>query len=223
MRNAAFPCLVLCIAGLVATASAGSPPPRGDRESYAAQWQALGLEPVARRSLDLLYLRPGAASRLHALQFAPVQVEMREDWQRANRSLERARLRPDETQRLKDEVAAIVADELNKEFAGASVATGAAAPVLQARVVDLYLNAPEMQSAVASRTYTESFGDMAFVAELREGAAGPLLLGSWDHRPARDFVAPRLTTRVDNAIEVRAAAHGWARLLHREFERLGGG
>jgi hypothetical protein len=26
---------------------------------------------------------------------------------------------------------------------------------------------------------------------------------------------------VENAIEVRAAAHGWAKLLRREFDRLG--
>jgi len=60
----------------------------------------------------------------------------------------------------------------------------------------------------------------SLVLELRDGAGGPLLLGSWDHRPAREFVTARWTTRVDNEIEIRAAARGWARLLRREMDRL---
>jgi hypothetical protein len=173
---------------------------------------------VDTRSFDLLYVRPEASVALHSLQFAPVEVEMREDWQRANRALERARLRPDETQKLKDEVGRIVADELHQAFEGAPVAGGT--PVLQARVLDLYLNAPDMQTAVASKTYTRSYGDMVLVAEVRDGPGGRLVLGAWDHRPAREFASARLTTRVDNAIELRAAAHGWAKLLRREFDRL---
>jgi hypothetical protein len=210
--------LLLCLALAAGAAGASDAPPPADREHFAADWSAQGLQPVATRSFDLLYARPGAAAALQAVQLAPVQVEMREDWQRANRSLERARLRPAETQRLKDEVARIVADELGDAFGNAA---GAGTPVLEARVVDLYLNAPEMQAAVASKTYTQAFGDMVFVAELRDGPGGRLLLASWDHRPAREFATPRQTTRVENAIEVRAAAHGWAKLLRREFDRLG--
>lgn len=215
--------LLLCLAIATGAAPAADVPrpARGDRAAFAADWQAQGLQAVDVKGLDLLYLRPGAAGSAGPLQVAPVEVELRENWQRANRSLERARLRPAEVQELKDQVAAIVADELRQAFgAPPAGAIGASTPVLQVRVLDLYLNAPEMQAAVASKTYTNSFGDMVLVAELRAGPGGPLMLATWNHQPAREFVAPRLTTRVENSIEVRAAAHAWARLLRREFEKL---
>jgi hypothetical protein len=207
--------------GLVA-AHASPAPTAGDRRSFSAAWQSQGLQPVAKSKLDLLYVRPGLAAGAAPIEFAPVQVSMRPGWQEANRSLERARLCPSEEQGLKDAVGRIVEDELHKAFSDA-LAPGGTQPVLHAQVLDLYLNAPEMQAAVHSKTYTKSFGDMVLVAELRDGAGGPLLLGSWDHRPAREWATARLTTRVENAIEIRAAAHGWATRLRQEFDRLHAG
>ena len=124
---------------------------------------------------------------------------------------------------MKDEVAAIVEDELRSELAQVRGIGGAGAPVLEARVLDLYLNAPDLQTATATRVYTRSFGDMVLVAELRDQRGGRLLLGSWDHRPAREHPMLRQATRVDTAIEVRAAAHAWARKLRLELERLHAG
>ena len=229
MKRAAV--LLPMLLGLSAAAFALSPPPRASRDAAAAAWQAQGLERRPSRALDLLYVRPGLRGPGAAVQVAPVQVELRADWQRASRELEHIRPRPAEVQKLKDEVATIVADELQRELAGVSGPDApdkrgggdAGAPVLEARVLDLYLNAPELQTAVATRTYTRSFGDMVLVAELREGRGGRLLLGSWKHRPAREFPVLRETTRVENAIEVRAAAHAWARQLRREFDRLAAG
>ena len=217
-------CCALLIAGLVLAGTAtADAPPSGGRAAFAADWQAQGLRPE-KSDLDLLDLRPGGAgASVSEVQLAPVQVEMRDNWQSANRALERASLRQPEVQALKDQVAEIVADELRQAFAQAPVRSAAAAPVLQAKVLDLYLNAPEMQTAVHTRTYTQSYGDMVLVAELRDGSGGPLLLGSWDHRPAREFSTPRLTTRVENAIEVRAVARAWARRLRGEFDRLAAG
>jgi hypothetical protein len=215
----------VCLGLALATVALAAPaPPRGDRAFFAQAWQAQGLQP-ARSNLDLLYLRPATTNAAIAapVQVAPVvQVEMRDNWQSANRALERARLRPAEVQGLKDMVGNIVGDELRQAFEGAQ-SRGAGQPLLQAKVLDLYLNAPEMQAPVASKTYTKSYGDMVLVAELRDGAGGPLLLGSWDHRPAREFATARYTTRVDNAIELRAAAHSWARRLRGEYDRLAAG
>jgi hypothetical protein len=211
-------CLLLCT--LVAAAS---PSPRETRAQAAARWQSQGLQPLRTRGLDLLYVRPGLRLSTVAVKVAPVAVEMREDWQRASPELAHARVRPREVQRLKDEVALIVADELHRELAGVRAGADAGAPVLEARVQDLYLNAPDLMLAPATRHYVRSFGDMVLVAELREGRGGPLLLGTWDHRPARDFPTLRLATRVENAIEVRAAARAWARQLRRELDRLAGG
>jgi hypothetical protein len=216
--------ILFCLAlAAGAAAAADAPPARGGRAGFAADWQAQGLQPLDARGLDLLYLRPGAAGAAAVARVAPVEVELREGWQRANRGLERARLRPEEVQQLKDEVARVVGDEVREAFGPAPMASGGGTPVLQVRVLDLYLNAPDLQAAVASKTYTNAYGDMVLVAELRDGPGGPLLLACWDHRPAREFVSPRLTTRVENVIEVRAAARAWARQLRREVERLGAG
>ena len=213
--------LVCLAAACVACATAAAAPAPGSRQAFAADWQAQGLQP-AKSSLDLLYLRPGGEAGAGALQVAPVEVRMRPDWQRAERTLEYARLPAEQVQQLKDEVADIVADELRKAFADAPLAAAGASPVLQARVLDLYVNAPDVKSGVRVRSFTTAFGDMVLVAELRDAPDGKLLLASWDHRAARESATPRLTTRVENATEIRAAAHDWARLLRREMERQGG-
>jgi hypothetical protein len=219
MRREPFLRWLSCL--LAACLVGWSTPPPGTREAYAAQWQAQGLR-AAKTRLDLFYVRPGVGADLGKVQVAPVDVRMRKDWQRDNGPLERVRLRPEEERQLKDEVAAIVADELAQAFAGATPAAGEA-PVLQARVVDLYLNAPDIRTGMRSQSYTNAYGDMVLVAELRDAPGGKLLLASWDHRPAREFATPRLTTRVENAVELRAAARTWARLLRRETDRLGKG
>jgi hypothetical protein len=217
--------LVLLLAAAVAAAAApSSPPARTDHAALVAGWKSQGLQQASSREFDLLYVRPGVISSAGpAVEVAPVTVELDPDWQRANLSLYRARMRPAEVQRLKDEVALIVANELKQQLAGLHAGGEAAAPVLEARVLDLYLNAPDMQTAVAARTYSRSFGEMVLVAELRDQRGGALLFGAWDYRPAREFATLRLTTRVENAIEVRAAAHAWARQLRREIDRLGSG
>ena len=211
------------VSGLVlaaAMAADASPPVARGRAAFAAEWQAQGMQPVAGSRLDLLYaFATGPTRGAGPLRIAPVQVHMREDWQDADRTLERVRLRPEEVQQLKDEVAGIVGEELEQAFQDSGAWDGGT-PVLQARVVDLYLNAPDLQAAARSHRYTRSFGDMVLVAELRDDERGRLRLASWDHRPAREYASPRLTTRVENAIEIRAAARGWARLLRREFEAL---
>ena len=211
---------LLLVAVTAASAPPVSPVPAGVRRAeLVADWRGQGLQASPTRNLDLVYVRPGARIRGDSvLQLLPVQVQLRADWQRANRELERMRVRPAEEQRLKDEVAVIVAEELRKQLG--ELKAGGGTPVLQARVLDLYLNAPDIQTASNTRNYTRSFGDMVLVAELREAPGGSLLLGSWEHRPAREFSTLRLTTRVENAIEVRSAARAWARQLRRELDRL---
>ena len=222
MQRRAFLRICSCLAAALLCAAWATTPAPGSRQAYAADWAAQGLQPAKSR-LDLLYLRPGGPARAGSLQVAPVEVQMRRDWQRADRTLEYTQLRPEEVQGLKDEVAAIVADELQQAFGTDAVAAPGGRPVLQARVVDLYLNAPDVTSAVRAKNYTSSWGDMVLVAELRDGPGGSLLLASWNHSPAREFATPRLTTRVENAIELRAAARGWARALRREIDRVGKG
>src|SRR4249919_3059503 len=134
-------CLALAVG---AAAAADTRPARGGRADFAADWQAQGLQPANTRGLDLLYLRPGAAGAASVARVAPVEVELREGWQRANRGLERARLRPEEVQQLKDEVARGVGDEVREAFGPAPMASGSGTPVLQVRVLDLYLNAPDL-------------------------------------------------------------------------------
>ena len=216
MKRHALLAFFLALSATAVPAATGELPPGSDRAAFAAHWAAQGLRPVESR-LDLFYVAGGGPTRgVRSVEIAPVRVTLREGWQRADRSLERARLRPEEEQALRDEVARIVAEDLEKEFS--KFAWGIYEPVLHAQVLDLYLNAPDMQTAVHGKTYTKSFGDMVLVAELRS-TNGRIVRASWDHRPAREFVTPRLTTRVDNAIEIRAAAHGWARLLANEFMR----
>ena len=224
IRSANRRLFVLLLAASSATVvAASSAPPPASRDAFAAQWSAAGLAPVHNGRSDLVYARPGgAAAAGPALQLAPVQVQMHRDWRRANMEFERIRLRPEEEQQIKDEVAQIVGDELQHELGATPVAGNASGPVLEVKVLDLFINAPEMRLAVQTHSYTKSYGDMVLVAELRDRPGGQLLAASWERPPVREYGTLRLTTKVENAIEVRQVAHNWARKLREDLGRPAG-
>jgi hypothetical protein len=86
---------------------------------------------------------------------------------------------------------------------------------IKADICDLYVNAPDLPRAGASRTYAPSAGEMRLVAELHDVPTGMLIARVVDYKKDPQSAWMRLTTRVNNIAAARRAAADWAWILRR--------
>ena len=206
----------------VVVAAPGIDAPINKREAAAA-WSAEGLRPVGNTRLDLVYARGDAdLSVYRSVHLAPVDVAFQHQWERRLLSNTGTRIRPTELSQIKQDVADAVHDQVARELAKGGlqvVDTGGPGVVeIELRVVELYLNAPDLPTVNLTRNYARSFGEMTLVAELRDGGSGALLMRSLDRTLGRDFGQFRRFTRVENSMEVGSVASDWARALRKELD-----
>lgn len=215
---------LIAAATLVAGAAIANPQSEPTTKRAAANaWSDDGLQQKRVKGLDLVYVRPGAElSGYRRVLINPVSVAFRRDWERHAAIPTGSRIPTGDTLRIKDDLAQVVHDQVVRELSksGYALATAPGEDVLEinVRVAELYLNAPDIQTAAPTHSYTMSFGEMTMIAELRDSTSGATLMRIFDRTIGRDLGILRLTTRVENASEVGNAASAWARALRRELD-----
>jgi hypothetical protein len=217
---------------LAAAAAASSPsamsgaatpkaPPPVNVPRTEAQWTEDGLRKVEVPGLDLVYAREGASlAGYQKVLLRPVQVAFRRDWGRDPQA--GTRIRSEDSQQIKSELARIIREETLAELAkgGYALADAPGEGVLEVGVsiADLYLNAPDLPSASHVTYYTMSVGEMTLIAELRDAPTGDLIARVLDRKADREHIDLRITTSVDNVAAARDAARSWARILRAQLD-----
>jgi hypothetical protein len=193
--------------------------------SQAAQLDDEGLAPVKVQGLDHVYARPGADwSQYSKVMLDPVEVSFSKSWKP---DLAGGPITAQERQTIKDGLAKILRDELQKELthSGRYALVNAVGPDvlrISAEIRDLYINAPDVPRAGPSRAYALSVGEMRLVAELRDAPTGALIARVVDYKKDPDAPWLHLTTRVDNVAAARRAAADWARILRHQLDAARG-
>lgn len=182
-----------------------------------------GLQRIKVKDIDLAYARPGAtlAGYKHFI-LEPVSVAFRKDWA-PTRTGSNLPLSAREQERIRTAVATIVAEEFTKELqakGGYDLVSEPGADVLRikASIVNLYVNAPDTESAARSRTYTVSAGEMTIFLELHDSGTGELIARVVDRSEARNNGRMTLTTDMTNAWDARDIASSWARVLRKSLD-----
>lgn len=213
--------------GLLASAGSAIADSQADspttRKQAAAEWSEDGLQRVKASGLDLVYVSPGATLAGYTkVKVSPVSVAFQRNWQRTLQTRAGERIRPEDLQEIRERLAAIVREEVVSELAkgGYQVVDTAGEDVLgiNLRVVELYINAPDLPSTGRVRSYTMSFGGMTMIADLSDSASGSSVMRILDHSEGRDYGALRWTTQVGNTMEARNIANAWARALRRQLD-----
>jgi hypothetical protein len=219
-------CLVL-LAALAALAASSAPAATGGsrRERAAAEWSHDGQRRTRVPGLDLVYVREGASlAGYREVWLKSVEVAFRRDWQVPTRP--GSRVPPRDVARIKDGLAGILREETARELArgGYALAAGPGEGVLEVDVsiVDLYVNAPDVQGAATVERYTFSTGEMTLVAELRDSPTGDLVARVLDHREDRDRGFLDFTTSADNLAAARVTVREWAGILRRHLDAAQG-
>lgn len=218
-------CLLLAI-GVASQAGASVAPVAegpGTREKAAQAWRAEGLQAIRVRGMDVAYAQPGASLQAyHGLLLKPVAVSFQKNWARSAAIPTGTRLHPRDADRIREDMAAVVDREIKREFekGGWRVVDAPGAGVLEVdvRIVDLYLNAPDLPTPGLTKSYARSFGRLTLVAELRDSASGAIVMRVLDQVDGHDHATFVHTTRVENTREVGIVASDWAHSLRRQLE-----
>jgi hypothetical protein len=194
------------------------------KEKPPESWDGLELKKV--KGLDLVYVRPDTQFPAYkSVQLEQVGVEFAKNWERDSRDYDR---RPSASdlqeikQRLGDLVQQVFKEELVKH--GYTIVDTPADDTLLVRtaIINLYVNAPEIDSAVNVRTYTTSSGSMTLVLEARDGPTGQLQARVVDARSDTNTGHMTWTNRATNTANARQMIEVWAKRLRESLDRLNG-
>ena len=90
---------------------------------------------------------------------------------------------------------------------------------IKAKILNLYVNAPDTQTAGRSRTYTVSAGQMTLFMELIDSETGAVLARVVARVEARNSGRMELSTSMINRGEAGDIAAGWARILRNALDK----
>jgi hypothetical protein len=195
----------LLLAGSVAATAADAP----------ESWD--GLVEVKAKKMDAAFLLPGADFRpFTKLMIDPTEVAFRKDWLK-DMNASTVSLSRQVTPRDAEEILSAARSNFDDIFsaaftkAGYQIVTAAGPDVLRIRtgVLNLYLNAPDVQAAGRSRTFTANAGEATLVIEVRDSITGALMGRVVDRRETRD-TGMQMASSVTNLSDFRALFKQWA-------------
>jgi hypothetical protein len=182
---------------------------------------------VDSKRLDLVYLQPGADFRGYTkVLIEPTEVAFQKDWQRDynrdTRSLSGRVSDSDMRQAITEGVKAahdIFAKAWTK--GGYSVVAAPGPDVLRVRtgVVNIWLNAPDKQTAGRTYTFSEEAGRATLFVEARDSMTGALLGRAVDQKIVGDTMA-LWRTSVSNRADFREQVERWADISVRGMAEL---
>jgi hypothetical protein len=194
------------------------------KEKPPENWDGLEIRKV--KGLDLVYVRPNTEFPAYkSVQLEQVGVEFAKGWEKNSRSFDR-RPTAEDMQEIKEKLGALVQETFKQELVkhGYTVVDAPADDTLLVRtaIINLYINAPDIDTAANVRTYTTSAGSMTLVLEARDGPTGQLQARVIDGREDNSSGHMTWTNRATNATEARRIIEVWAKRLRESLDKLNG-
>ena len=192
------------------------------RRDIAEALSVDGLKEIKVKGIDMAFARPGASLAGYSkVRIEPISVSFHKNWNPTVPG-SRFRLSTEQQENIRNGVGKLVydtfVDELQKN--GYDIAKTAGPDVLdvQAAIINLYVNAPDVPTAGRVRTYTVSAGEMTLVAALADSETGEVIARVFDRTEGRNVGNFTLSSNVFNVAEARAAAASWARTLRMSLD-----
>lgn len=213
---------LVAAATFVLLAALAAPGIAATADPVPSAWE--GLKRVDRPGLDTVYIREGASlAQYKSVMLDPVEVSFDRNWdpRRGSHSFDTA-----DPQVIREDLAKLARKVFQRELekkGGYPLVEAPGDNVLRvrARIVDLYINAPEKRSASSTRTYVIDAGEMTLVAELYDSRTNALVAGIIDRRRALQSGLNELqiANRVTNTAEADRILTNWARRLRTALDK----
>jgi hypothetical protein len=194
------------------------------KEKPPESWD--GLERRKVKGLDNVYVRPNVQfTPYKSVMLEPTPVEFQKDWEK---SFDFSR-RPsaDDMQKIKTKLSELMREGFTKELVdnGYTIVEAPVPDTLLVRtaIINLFVNAPDLNDPGMTRSYTSSAGSMTLVLEARDGPSGQLLARVVDSR-SEDTPGGRLewTNRTTNIADAKRTISVWAKRLRESLDKLNG-
>lgn len=204
-------CVLCSLAGCAATGGGdGLPPVTED-----------GLVRIDSNEVDAVYWAEGATlAGYDAVMLRDTPVAFRKNWMRdynASRTGLSDRVDEKDMARIKEELGEAFRESFSKALteAGYNIVDEPGEDVLLLRpaIVDLDVNAPDLQSASMTRSYTTDAGEMTLYMELYDSATGDKIGQVLDRERSLDTGRIQYTDRVTNRAEANRILGRWSNLL----------
>jgi hypothetical protein len=194
------------------------------KEKPPESWD--GLERRKVKGLDNVYVRPNVQfAPYKSVQLEPTSVEFQKNWAKSQDFNRRPSA--EDMQRIKDKLAELMREGFTEELVkgGYTVVDAPADDTLQVRtaIINLFINAPDLQDPGITRSYTTSAGSMTLVLEARDGPSGQLLARVVDSR-TNDSPGGALTwtNAATNTNDAKRMIAEWAKRLRQSLDKLNG-
>lgn len=176
-----------------------------------------GLVQRKAKGIDAVYVRPDVDFKVYRnVMLDPVVVAFDKNWKPNRGGSTTLRLSTSEIEKIRGKMAtgfqSIFAEQL--AAGGYAIVDSPLDDTLRvsAGLADVYITAPDTQSAGRTTTYTRSAGRMTLAMELRDGPTGQLLARVVD-RHEDDSSFAQWTTGASNSAEFRRTVTDWAKRL----------
>jgi len=187
-----------------------------------------GLVEVKAKRMDAVFLMPGADFRPYTkVMIDKTQAAFQKDWLKNMN-----RMPIDLSRQVTDEQAAKILEAARTNFddiiaealkdAGYEVVSAPGPDVMRisAAVVNLYVNAPDVQAPGVRRTYTMEAGEATLILEVRDSTTGALMGRAVDRRDTRTASGFQVTNSVTNMADFRALFKQWGRTVAKGLQEL---
>ena len=183
-----------------------------------------GLVRVDSKVADAVYRRPEARMSTYSkVLLRPIEVQFAKNWDPSKDGSALYRMNEPDREKIKTELADLFHETFKKELEKGNypLVTTAAPDVveIQAAIVNLYINAPDvsMDYAGRSKVYTSDAGHMMLIIQLHDSVTGQLLARAYDHRAASGDMW-QWTNSVTNTAEARRIIATWASALRKAWD-----
>jgi Protein of unknown function (DUF3313) len=218
MRHIAFIGLVVASIFVFAVPTYGA-----EQEESADNFE--GLKRVKRPGLDTVYMREGVdLAQYKRVMLDPVEVSFDKAWN--PRQGTATRLDAADPVAIREGLAKLAREVFRRELqdrGGYPLVEQPGADVLRvrARIVDLYINAPESNSAAITRTYVLDAGRMTLMAELYDSQTNALIARVIDRERGleRGLNELQIANRVTNTAEADRILTKWAGRLRTALDK----
>ena len=181
-----------------------------------------GLVPIKVKGIDKAYKREGASLKGYkSVLIRPTTVAFSKRWDPKDYGLTFG-MKADEVARIRDSLAKITNERFGAVLAkgGYTVATAPGEGVLDVTVeiVDLYVNAPDVQRAGNVKNYVVNAGEMRMLVTLRDSVTGSTLFRASDFERGVETGQLQWANSVFNRVEAERALDGWAGRLKKALD-----
>jgi len=188
-----------------------------------------GLELTSSTKNSYVYKKPGVDFKFYTkVALAPVKVRFKKNWKKKFNSSRKGlsgRVTDKDMSRIIKSLSSSF-DEIFREELGKAKGFELTSKLsdnvllIQPALINLDVNAPDLNSVSRVRSYVEYAGEGTLYLELYDGVSGEILARAVDTRKTRDHNYYQWASRSSNRTDARALLSSWAKNLRSKLEEV---